>query len=156
MSTLRMASRAAIANNRCLTHGDWSPKNLMVLGDNAMAIDFEVIHFGDGTFDTAFLMNHLLLKIVLSAGGCGRLRGAGGQDIGRHCVDPWVPALWNGCRRAHWCTCLCFLLARVDGKSPAEYLGDDVTRDSVRRFGRRLLEQPASSVREVFHRRLAW
>jgi hypothetical protein len=27
-----------------------------------MAIDFEVIHFGDPSFDSAFLLNHLLLK----------------------------------------------------------------------------------------------
>ncbi|PYT32786.1 MAG: hypothetical protein DMG57_00740 [Acidobacteria bacterium] len=27
-----------------------------------MAIDFEVAHFGDPSFDSAFLLNHLLLK----------------------------------------------------------------------------------------------
>ncbi|MEO7143297.1 MAG: aminoglycoside phosphotransferase family protein, partial [Bryobacteraceae bacterium] len=45
-----------------LTHGDWSPKNFLVHGDYVMAIDFEVIHFGDPSFDAAFLLNHLLLK----------------------------------------------------------------------------------------------
>jgi aminoglycoside phosphotransferase (APT) family kinase protein len=30
-----------------LVHGDWSPKNFLVWGDQVMAIDFEVIHYGD-------------------------------------------------------------------------------------------------------------
>ena len=50
------------ARRVCLTHGDWSPKNFLVDGPRVMAIDFEVIHFGDPAFDTAFLLNHLLLK----------------------------------------------------------------------------------------------
>ncbi len=45
-----------------LTHGDWSPKNFLVDGGHLMAIDFEVIHFGDPSFDSAFMLNHLLLK----------------------------------------------------------------------------------------------
>jgi 5-methylthioribose kinase len=47
---------------RCsLVHGDWSPKNFLV-GGGVMAIDFEVVHYGDPAFDSAFLLNHLLLK----------------------------------------------------------------------------------------------
>ena len=49
-------------NRCCLVHGDWSPKNMMVDGAAVMAIDFEVIHYGDPSFDCAFLLNHLLLK----------------------------------------------------------------------------------------------
>ena len=45
-----------------LTHGDWSPKNFLVDGPGVMAIDFEVVHFGDPSFDTAFMLNHFLLK----------------------------------------------------------------------------------------------
>src|SRR5713226_6292878 len=45
-----------------LVHGDWSPKNFLVSAGAVMAIDFEVIHFGDPGFDAAFLLNHLLLK----------------------------------------------------------------------------------------------
>src|SRR5712692_8780543 len=37
----------------CLAHGDWSPKNFLVDGARVMAIDFEVVHFGDPSFDTA-------------------------------------------------------------------------------------------------------
>jgi 5-methylthioribose kinase len=53
----------ASSERRCaLVHGDWSPKNFLIDGSGVMAIDFEVIHFGDPAFDAAFLLNHLALK----------------------------------------------------------------------------------------------
>ena len=45
-----------------LVHGDYSPKNMLVRGENIFLIDFEVVHWGDPSFDAAFLMNHLFLK----------------------------------------------------------------------------------------------
>jgi hypothetical protein len=41
------------------------------------------------------------------------------------------------------------LLARVDGKSPVEYLNDDAQKNLVRRVASALLETPVSSVSEV-------
>ena len=58
-----------------LVHGDWSPKNILVEGSNVLAIDFECIHFGDPSFDAAFLLNHLLLKTVYGI--------AGAEDLAR-------------------------------------------------------------------------
>ena len=46
------------------THGDWSPKNLLVAPHEVWAIDWEVIHYGDPSFDVGFLLNHLLLKSI--------------------------------------------------------------------------------------------
>src|SRR6202043_2335537 len=54
--------RKSAARRLALVHGDWSPKNFLVAGSSVMAIDFEVIHFGDPSFDSAFLLNHLVLK----------------------------------------------------------------------------------------------
>jgi len=44
------------------------------------------------------------------------------------------------------------LLARVDGKSPAEYLGQPELRDRVRRFARGLIVSPPASVAAVFEK----
>src|SRR4051812_48657108 len=30
----------------CIVHGDWSPKNLLVIGTGVMSIDWECVHFG--------------------------------------------------------------------------------------------------------------
>ena len=45
------------------------------------------------------------------------------------------------------------LLARVDGKSPVEYLTEERDRDTVRRVARRLLADPVDQLTEV---RSAW
>jgi hypothetical protein len=44
------------------------------------------------------------------------------------------------------------LLARVDGKSPAEYLGEPELQDRVRRFARGLIVSPPASVAAVFEK----
>ena len=41
------------------------------------------------------------------------------------------------------------LLARVDGKSPVEYLTSDAQKEQVRGVARRLLERPVSRLSEV-------
>ena len=38
------------------------PKNILVAGDHIFIIDFEISHYGDPSFDPAFLICHLVLK----------------------------------------------------------------------------------------------
>ena len=44
-------------------------------------------------------------------------------------------------------------LARVDGKSPVEYVTADTDKDKVRRVGRALLQSPPTHLADV---RIAW
>jgi hypothetical protein len=44
-------------------------------------------------------------------------------------------------------------LARVDGKSPVEYVTKDADRDKVRRVGRTLLKSPPTRLADM---RIAW
>ena len=99
-----------------LVHGDWSPKNILSFNGRAMAIDFEVIHFGDPSFDAAFLLNHLLLKTFYGIAGAPHLarifwRTLQAGDAGCAVVRasdaraPWRPAVgahgWQVTRRVH-------------------------------------------------------
>jgi hypothetical protein len=43
------------------------------------------------------------------------------------------------------------LLARVDGKSPVEYVTEDVTRDAIRRFARAFLARPPAALERLVH-----
>jgi 5-methylthioribose kinase len=48
-----------------LVHGDFSPKNIMATTDHRpIVLDFEVAHIGNPVFDLAFLLAHLLCKII--------------------------------------------------------------------------------------------
>ena len=47
-----------------------------------MAIDFEVTHFGDPAFDSAFLLNHLLLKSFYRPEWSAAYRSRGARVLG--------------------------------------------------------------------------
>jgi 5-methylthioribose kinase len=127
----------------CLVHGDFSPKNLLVWGGEMMLIDFEVGHFGDPAFDLGFFLSHLVLKGVRS--------GPHGEEYVRLATVFWTAYqhLLRGTvrdeelaaleRRAMFNLAGC-LLARVDGKSPVDYLSPD-QQDQVRRMARAWLLQ---------------
>jgi len=44
------------------------------------------------------------------------------------------------------------MLARIDGKSPVEYLASESQKDAVRRFARSRLGEPVSDLREISRR----
>lgn len=129
----------------CLVHGDYTPKNVLVdpAGPGLWVIDWEVAHVGDPTFDPAWTVGHLLLKSVhrrACAGGYAAaarafLDGFSTELAGAVRVDPAQLVRQTGC----------LLLARVDGKSPADYLTED-EKPRVRALARRLLTDPPAAV----------
>jgi sugar (pentulose or hexulose) kinase len=145
--------RESAARRLALVHGDWSPKNFLIAGDSVMAIDFEVIHFGDPSFDTAFLINHLALKSVLQPCHQAAYQAAavGFFDAARQGLpaEDAADAAWlEAATIAHLGA---LMLARVDGKSPAEYL-DSGLQARVRSLARDLILRPPATILEVFGR----
>jgi len=134
----------------CLVHGDWSPKNFLVCGDRLVAIDFEVTHFGDPAFDAAFLLNHLALKSFFLPRHGPALAQAAAQFLDAVLAGMPAEAGWMDSATVRHLGAL--MLARIDGKSPAEYLREEALRDRVRRFARGLMLDPPASVAEVFER----
>ena len=131
-----------------LVHGDWSPKNFLVWGDHVMAIDFEVIHYGDPAFDTGFLLNHLALKSFYRPESKDAYREAATQFWDAYTDGlPEAPDWMEDATIRHLG---CLMLARIDGKSPAEYLIGDSLRGKVRDLAREMILHPPASVQEVF------
>jgi 5-methylthioribose kinase len=133
-----------------LVHGDWSPKNFLVDGSAAMAIDFEVIHYGDPAFDAAFLLNHLLLKSFHLPGFASEFAVL--ADVFWRTLLDGFPAEAAGFEERTIRHLGGLLLARIDGKSPAEYIRDAGARDEIRSFARRLILNPPPTVQESFRR----
>jgi hypothetical protein len=136
---------AMAAAHVCLVHGDYTPKNVLVdpAGAGSWVIDWEVAHVGDPTFDPAWTIGHLLLKSVhrptsaaaYAAAGRAFLTAYTGSLDGAVAIDPAQLVRQTGC----------LLLARVDGKSPADYL-TDAGRARTRDVARRLLAAPPATV----------
>ena len=118
------AARLA-ATRECLVHGDFSPKNILIKGDRMVLLDCEVAWYGDPAFDCAFLLNHFFLKALFHAP----------RPLG---FDRMVAAFWQHYHSPQLAErvgrlLLLLMLARVDGKSPVEYL-TVAQQELIRRF----------------------
>ncbi len=112
-------------NRRSLVHGDYSPKNLLVWPGHVMLIDFEVGHYGDPAFDLGFFLTHLVLKSIRAAPQGERCLALGTLfwNTYRDALAPRIGAreLAELEQRALLNLAGC-TLARIDGKSPVDYL----------------------------------
>jgi len=135
-------------HSKSLVHGDVSPKNILLGAQGPVLLDAECATWSDPAFDLAFCLNHLLLKCLwtpsASAGFLQCFQVLCQSYL--HGVD-WEPAQDLENRAARLLPGL--LLARVDGKSPVEYITSEIQRDSVRRVASSFLLQPASHLHDI-------
>lgn len=147
-AALRRLVAATQANKRALVHGDVSPKNILAGPAGPVFLDAECAWWGDPAFDLAFCLNHLLLKCLWNPTARGSFLA---------CFDALAAAYLAGAdwenptgleaRAAHLLPGL--LLARVDGKSPVEYITGEPDKDRVRRTARALLARPIDQLAAV-------
>jgi aminoglycoside phosphotransferase (APT) family kinase protein len=131
---LALSARTA-DTRRALVHGDVSPKNILAGPHGPVLLDAECAWFGDPAFDLAFCLNHLLLKAIWRPANRGAYARCFQALAGAYMSSVrWEPAAELEARAATLLPGL--LLARVDGKSPVEYIRADANRDWVRGFAR--------------------
>ncbi len=143
----RLAERTAVTHV-ALVHGDVSPKNVLVGPRGPVLLDAECAWYGDPAFDVAFCLNHLLLKCLprpdcrsalrLSFDAFVEAYFAAARFEPRQALEARAAGLLPG-----------LMLARVDGKSPVEYVCDEHERDLVRAVAAPLLRQAPAALAEV-------
>ncbi len=155
-SALHQLVEATQSTKLAVVHGDVSPKNILCHQVNGAAmpvfLDAECAWYGDPAFDLAFVLNHLLLKCLWRPQHAVQYLA---------CFDALVDGYINqvtweatdsiNARTAKLLPGL--LLARIDGKSPVEYVTDEVQKQQVRDFAVPLLAKAPHFLAEV---REAW
>lgn len=146
-----LAVLATTATTRmALVHGDVSPKNILVSRHDGhpVLLDAECAWFGDPAFDGAFCLNHLVLKSVhmpeLAPTLAGQARQFAATWIGHFPAD-----LQSALETRTAALLPCLMLARVDGKSPVEYLTEE-SRQRVRDIAMPLIRNPPRELAQIF------
>jgi len=147
--------KTTASSKHALVHGDVSPKNILVGPQGPVLLDAECAWYGDPAFDLAFCLNHLLLKCLWTPDASAdflrcfdALREAYLEGVA------WEPSGDLEARAAALLPAL--FLARVDGKSPVEYL-TAADQDRVRRVARSLIEtgsERLESIRQTWAKEL--
>ncbi len=131
-------------------HADFSPKNILVHSQGLTIVDFETAHLGDPAFDLGFFLSHLVLKALRAAPD--HMRYLNLTEVFWEAYGTSDAAL---IARAIQHTAACGL-ARVDGKSPVDYL-DEPRRQATRTMMMTALLDPPrtwSKFLDVFTRAL--
>ncbi len=141
-------SQATAACKRALVHGDVSPKNILLGPKGPVLLDAECAWFGDPAFDLAFCLNHLLLKRLARPAERKRLAECFARFVAAYAAavdwEPWPPL---EARTARLLPAL--LLARIDGKSPVEYITAPAAQEAVRSVARPLVAAPPERLAAV-------
>jgi aminoglycoside phosphotransferase (APT) family kinase protein len=138
---LRSLAETTARAKLALVHGDVSPKNVLVGPRGPLFLDAECAWYGDPAFDLAFCLNHLLLKCLWRPQWRERYLACFGA-----LAEAYLPSVAWEPRGAFEARCARLLpglfLARVDGKSPVEYITREADRERVRACAKRLLAAP--------------
>ena len=114
-----------------------------------LLLDFEVVHWGDPAFDLAFCINHLLIKSIVNAHV---------QKQYFQAVSALLEGYRDELKGVDWAELAaetrlqlgCLMLARIDGKSPVEYITDEPTKEKVRRVSLFILREQPATMDEIY------
>ena len=131
-----------------LVHGDVSPKNILIGAEGPVFLDAECAWWGDPAFDISFCLNHLLLKCLWTPAATPEFLASFDALAAAYLQEvDWEPSEELERRAAALLPGL--FLARIDGKSPVEYITEEAQRDKVRRVASTLLKDPVASLHSV-------
>ena len=114
-----------------------------------LLLDFEVVHWGDPAFDLAFCINHLLIKSIVNT----HVQASYFQAVTTmlEAYRDELPAIdWEELLAEIRLQLGCLMLARIDGKSPVEYITDEPTKETVRRVSRFILHEQSAKMSDIY------
>lgn len=131
-----------------LVHGDYSPKNILVNERKISILDFEVAHYGHPSFDLAFFSNHFLLKSIKN-----KQFAPAYLNMLTYMLDIYFKTITfmdtRELEQSFVKLLALLLLARVDGKSPVEYLTEASDKQLVRNLAYHIMDEKLTTYADV-------
>ena len=128
-----------------LVHGDFSPKNILIFNKNIKYIDAETCNFGDPVFDVVYFGNHLLLKSIHIPDKKNKF-----IQSYENFFNTYLKSIKLSQRKNFIDRCITMvpimLLARIDGKSPVEYITKKNIKNKIRLLSFNLINDPPKSL----------
>ena len=118
-------------NSSTLVHGDFSPKNILIGKNRILYLDAECCNYGDPVFDLVFFSNHLLIKSMYFESKKKEFLEAFKIFYNHYLKNFNKKNKINYLKRIIDMIPI-MLLARVDGKSPVEYIKSKKLKNNIR------------------------
>ncbi|MBE2182615.1 MAG: phosphotransferase [Anaerolineae bacterium] len=134
-----------------LTHGDYSPKNILIRHDRLIWLDHEVLHIGDPAFDIGFSTTHLLSKAHHLPELRDAFAGAAAfywDEYRERCGSFALTEAYEARAVRHTLGCL---MARVAGRSLLEYFSD-AERRRQKQVVIELMDSPPAAMNALINR----
>jgi Ser/Thr protein kinase RdoA (MazF antagonist) len=148
---IREIAKDVASSRVALMQGDISPKNILRGPHGPVFLDAETACFGDPAFDLAFCLNHLLLKGAWHPEHARALASAfAALQAAYFDGASWESRSGLNLRAARLLAAL--LLARIDGKSPVEYLTVEKSKEFVRAQAKTFLTSAPLSLESIVDR----
>ena len=132
-----------LRGRRCFVDGDFAMKNTLVAPGRNWVLDFEVAHYGNPVFDLGFFLSFVVLSAVRWQALIPELRALGDGFLSGY--DDAAGADFAGERASVTAHTAALMLARTDGKSPAQFL-DQPSQEQAREVGIMLLRHPKQGI----------
>ena len=124
---------------RCLVHGDYAMKNILVGDGVPVVLDFEVAHAGNPVFDVAFFLSFPVLSAIRWPGVADAMQALADGFLAAYEAEAGAGFAGEAASVTGHTACL--VLSRTDGKSPALFF-DPPSRERARAVGAHLLAHP--------------
>jgi thiamine kinase-like enzyme len=141
-------SEELMSSKISLVHGDFSPKNIMNGERKIWILDFEVAHYGHPAFDVAFFSNHFILKAIKN-----KQWSAACINMLHFMLNIYFEKMdymdKKQLEESFVKTLSLLMIARVDGKSPAEYITEESDKELIRKLAFTIMNDNIISYSDV-------
>ena len=120
-------------NQHTVIHADFTPKNILVSKNKQIILDAETANYGDPSFDIVSLINHLIIKLLFVNKNKKNFVLALKKIFNTYHSNVTWEEKQDIIQRSKTLLPL-MILARVDGKSPVEYIKNNKEKNKLRRI----------------------